>query len=64
MDSINTLKHILWILYKKTSSVFDWHTFPCLCPKMMDDVSLHGVSIDCGHVLIFPNLNLQYLHHL
>jgi hypothetical protein len=23
-----------------------------------------GVSIDCGHVLIFPNLNLQYLHRL
>jgi len=23
-----------------------------------------GVSIDCGHAPIFPNLNLQYLHRL
>jgi hypothetical protein len=23
-----------------------------------------GVSIDDGHVPIFPNPNLQYLHHL
>jgi hypothetical protein len=23
-----------------------------------------GVSIDCGHVPIFPNPILQYLHHL
>jgi len=30
-------------------------------------LSIHsslGVSIDCGHVPIFLNLNLQYLHRL
>jgi hypothetical protein len=32
--------------------------------KQLSIPSSLGVSIDYGHVLIFPNPNLQYLHHL
>ncbi len=32
IHEFNILRYILWILSKKLTSVFDWHTLPCLCP--------------------------------
>jgi hypothetical protein len=32
IHEFNILRYTLWILLKKTTSVFNWHTLPCLCP--------------------------------
>jgi hypothetical protein len=31
IHEFNTLKHILWIFSKRTTSVSGWHTLPCVC---------------------------------
>jgi len=49
-----------YLVYKKIGHI---QKIPIKKKNQLSIPSSLGVSIDYGHVLIFPNFNLQYLHH-